>query len=197
MDNSMDSQYWNNRYLLQQTGWDIGYVSTPIKTYIDQLENKKISILIPGCGNGYEVEYLLEKGFQDITVIDIAPAAIEKLSQKLQRFLDSSLTVITGDFFTLAGHFDLVLEQTFFCALDPSLRNDYARKMNELLHLGGKLAGVLFNREFEGGPPFGGTSTEYKKLFSPFFLIKKIEACYNSIDARKDSEVFIILEARK
>jgi SAM-dependent methyltransferase len=196
MDNPMDEQYWNNRYLQQQTGWDIGFVSTPLKMYIDQLENKNMAILIPGCGNGYEVEYLLMQGFQQITVIDIAPVAIENLSQKLSRFIGSGLTVITGDFFSLSGHFALVFEQTFFCALDPSLRMAYVKKMAELLQPGGKLVGVLFNRQFEGGPPFGGTQAEYVKLFSPYFNIQKMELCYNSIDARKDTELFINLEAK-
>ena len=46
-----------------QLGWDLGEVSPPIKSYIDTLEDKNIRILIPGCGNTYEAEYLLEQGF--------------------------------------------------------------------------------------------------------------------------------------
>ena len=45
------------------TGWDIGKGSTPILTYIDQLEDKSIKILIPGCGNAHEAEYLVSKDF--------------------------------------------------------------------------------------------------------------------------------------
>jgi hypothetical protein len=48
-------------------------VSPPIKAYIDTLKNKDIAILIPGCGNTYEAAYLLlEQGFTNVTVIDIA-----------------------------------------------------------------------------------------------------------------------------
>ena len=50
--------YWTNRYSKAKTGWDIGYPSTPLKTYFDQLENKDLRILIPGAGNAYEAEYL-------------------------------------------------------------------------------------------------------------------------------------------
>ena len=39
---SLDSNAWNQRYISNNTGWDIGYVSTPIKEYIDQISNKKI-----------------------------------------------------------------------------------------------------------------------------------------------------------
>ena len=70
--------YWSNRYDTDDTGWDLGQVSPPIKAYLDQLENKNLRILIPGCGNTYEAEYLLQSGFTNITVIDIAP-----LSQSL------------------------------------------------------------------------------------------------------------------
>ena len=51
---SLDSNSWNQRYISKNTGWDIGFVSTPIKDYIDQINNKNIRILIPGCGNAHE-----------------------------------------------------------------------------------------------------------------------------------------------
>jgi hypothetical protein len=62
--------------------------------------------------------------------------------------------------------------------------------MHQLLKPAGKLVGVLFNREFEGGPPFGGSKEEYKQLFSKHLHIKKMELCYNSIPQRKDAELF-------
>mgnify|MGYP000899644145 FL=1 len=58
-------QYWSKRYLKNQTGWDIGAPSRPIKTYIDQLDNRDLKILIPGAGNSYEAEYLLKQGFKN------------------------------------------------------------------------------------------------------------------------------------
>ncbi|MCB0465166.1 MAG: SAM-dependent methyltransferase, partial [Aequorivita sp.] len=58
--------FWNHKYLSGETGWDIGYVSTPIKEYIDQLSDKNLKILIPGGGNSYEAEYLFESGFNNV-----------------------------------------------------------------------------------------------------------------------------------
>ena len=43
--------YWEERYQKQDTGWDIGTISTPLKEYIDQLTDKKCRILLPGAGN--------------------------------------------------------------------------------------------------------------------------------------------------
>lgn len=191
--NNLNADYWSQRYEQNATGWDIGYVSTPIKEYIDQLRDKSISILIPGCGNSYEAEYLLQQGFTNITLIDISPILTKRLEEKFNTFQKKQLTIINGNFFDLKGQFDLIIEQTFFCALDPSLRQAYADKMFELLKPGGKLAGVLFNKSFEGGPPFGGSQSEYEQIFGEKFSIVKMEECYNSIPPRKGSELFIIL----
>ena len=39
----LNKNYWNNRYKKKETGWDVGYASTPLKNYIDQLENKRFA----------------------------------------------------------------------------------------------------------------------------------------------------------
>ena len=52
------------RWQHQQTGWDLGMISPPIKQYIDSIDDKNQRILIPGCGNAHEAVYLLEKDLQ-------------------------------------------------------------------------------------------------------------------------------------
>ncbi|RYY45792.1 MAG: methyltransferase domain-containing protein [Chitinophagaceae bacterium] len=189
----LDKDYWDNRYKNQQAGWDIGTVSTPLKEYIDQLGDKHIPILIPGCGNAYEAEYLLEHGFTNITVVDISFVAAQAVKEKLARY-GTKLTVIHGDFFQLQYKYQLILEQTFFCAIDPALRKNYAEKMYELLLPGGKLVGLFFNRQFDGGPPFSGNREEYLQLFAPLFNIIKMETAYNSITPRSGTELFVLLQ---
>ncbi len=189
--NNLTKTYWQNRYDEQQTGWDVGEITTPLKEYFDQLASKNLKILIPGAGNGYEVEYLFNNGFKDVTVIDLAEKPLENLLGRNPQFPKNNL--ICGDFFEHSGQYDLIVEQTFFCALDPSLRPRYAAKMAELLKPGGKLVGLLFNTEFTGGPPFGGNRAEYLEYFKPFFEIKTFESCYNSIKPREKRELFINL----
>ncbi len=77
-----DPDFWNTHYINDQTNWDLGMVSPAIKIYIDQLTNKNLRILIPGCGNSYEAEYLAEKGFTDIILVDISDVLINRLKQK-------------------------------------------------------------------------------------------------------------------
>ena len=61
MNSYLTKSFWEDKYVNFETGWDIGYISTPIKSYIDKLKNKEISILIPGAGNAYEAEYLYKE----------------------------------------------------------------------------------------------------------------------------------------
>ncbi|MFI0491035.1 methyltransferase domain-containing protein, partial [Flavobacterium sp.] len=164
----------------------------PIKAYIDTLEDKNTSILIPGCGNSYEAEYLLNQGFTNVTVIDIAPTLVENLCHKFEN--NPNIAIVLGDFFEHEGKYDLIIEQTFFCALPPTMRQQYVVKMHQILSENGKLAGLLFNRLFEGGPPFGGSQAEYELLFADKFDFLKMELCTNSMIKRANTELFIELQ---
>jgi methyl halide transferase len=185
---NLNADFWNNRYENNQIGWDLGGVSPALKFWMDQLPDKSASILIPGAGNAYEVDYLVALGFTNITVIDIAPKLVAALKQRFSSV--NEVTIILGDFFGLEGKFDVVLEQTFFCAIDPELRSQYVDKMKELLTDKGQLLGVLFNRSFTGGPPFGGSIAEYETLFNDNFDAKFIP-CDVSHPARQGSEVLL------
>jgi len=191
MSNELNGEYWSKRYAENDAVWDMGRISPPLKGYIDQLTDKDIAVLIPGCGNAHEAEYLIQQGFTNVTLIDISELLVEELKKK---FTSGNPRIIFGDFFELNEKFDLILEQTFFCALDPSLRAKYADKMHELLSDEGKLAGLLFDKDFDGGPPFGGSKEEYEDLFSQKFKIVKMEPCYNSVEPRAGAELFFILK---
>lgn len=189
----LNETYWQTRWENKQTGWDIGYPSTPLKEYIDQLEDTALSILIPGCGNAYEGGYLVEKGFENTFLLDISKSALTHVEKRFPGIPENNL--IHDNFFNHQGEYDLILEQTFFCALDPAMRPKYVQKIRSLLKPGGKLVGVLFHdRLYQDHPPFGGFLPEYKALFSPHFHVHVMEMCYNSIKPRKDREVFILLE---
>jgi SAM-dependent methyltransferase len=189
---NLDKDFWNNRYAENQTGWDVGAPTTPLKEFIDTLTDKSIRILIPGCGNAYEAEYLHEQGFENVCVIDIAPLALEGFKKRVPDFPQDHL--LLGDFFAHEGEYDLILEQTFFCALDPKLRTAYAKKMHELLAPNGKLCGVMFCFELtEQGPPFGGSAAEYQGYFGGLFCMERMEPCLNSIAPRLGRELWVEL----
>lgn len=193
--NQFNKEFWTARYQNNETGWDLGAPSTPLKEYIDQLKDKNLSILIPGAGNAYEAEYLFNKGYKNITVIDISIEPLKNIQKRLPDFPKENL--IFGDFFDHTKQYDLILEQTFFCALNPSLREKYVEQMYKLLKPAGKLVGVLFTEPLNNEmPPFAATKEEYLALFSPKFNFKVFDTCYNSIKPREGRELFINLEKK-
>lgn len=182
--------YWNHKYISKETGWDIGCASAPLKNYINQLEDKNIKILIPGGGNSYEAEYLHNRGFQNVFVVDISRVPLQNLQNRVPGFPKECLLHL--DFFDIEESFDLILEQTFFCAINPSLRSKYASKAHRLLTENGKLTGVLFDATLNTeSPPFGGNKTEYLEIFEPYFNIEIMERSHNSIFERSGIELFI------
>ncbi|MFK7000528.1 class I SAM-dependent methyltransferase [Flavobacterium oreochromis] len=188
---NLNNNYWENRYLKNEIGWDVGSITQPLKSYIDQLKNKDLKILIPGGGNSYEFEYLIQKGFKNTYVLDYAQTPIKNIKKRLPKVPNHQ--IICEDFFSHKDHYDLIIEQTFFCALSPSLRKEYVLKMNSLLIPQGKIAGLLFEFPLTSeSPPFGGSKEEYQTLFSPHFNIKTLETAYNSIKPRQGKELFFI-----
>ena len=201
MKNVNQAEFWQQRYEQDSIGWDMGQVSPPLKAYIDQLPEsaKDQAILVPGAGNAYEVGYLHEQGFTNVTLVDFAPAPIQAFAERYPDFPAEQL--ICADFFNLSPEqyqFDWVLEQTFFCAINPARRDEYIQHMATLLKAKGKLVGLLFDKDFgRQEPPFGGTREEYQQRFLPRFDIGIMEPSYNSHPARKGSELFIKMHVKQ
>lgn len=191
----LHKNYWEQKYTEEDIAWDVGTISTPLEEYFNQLTNKDLQILTPGAGNSYEAEYLYKSGFKNVDIIDIAMQPLQNLKKRVPSFPQNQL--IQNDFFDHNKKYDLIIEQTFFCALHPTSRNKYVKHIKKLLKEKGKLVGVLFDFELtEKGPPFGGSLNEYLTLFSKDFSIKTLDKCHNSIKPRLGSELFFIFEKK-
>ncbi|UOQ52735.1 methyltransferase domain-containing protein [Hymenobacter cellulosivorans] len=197
-DSELDAAYWSGRYNTGQTGWDAGAITPPLRDYFQQMSLPHAArILIPGAGRGYEAEYLHTAGFENVFVADIAPEALRDLHQRVPGFPAEHL--VEQDFFALptVPAYDLIVEQTFFCALNPGLRPDYARQCAALLRTGGTLMGLLFDTEFAAaGPPFGGSRVEYEAYFAPYFDFVHFAPAFNSIKPRQGKELYMCLRKK-
>ena len=65
--------------------------------------------------------------------------------------------------------FDFIYDYTFLCALDPSIRLLWSKKMSELVKPGGELLTIIFpiSVDKEGGPPFRVSLDIVKDLLVP------------------------------
>ncbi len=195
-----EQEFWQERYDEDKTGWDLGKISTPIKEYVDQLTDTSIRILIPGAGNAYEAEYLWNKGFKNVFILDIATTPLQNFKKRITDFPEEQL--INQDFFKHKESYDLIIEQTFFCSFPPIKMNrtKYATKMASLLKENGKIAGVFFDFPLTDNiekRPFGGSLKEYRTYFQPYFSLNVFERCHNSNADRMDKELFAILQKKK
>lgn len=188
----MDKSYWTQRYAEKKTGWDIGYPSTPIVAYFNHYDERAKRILVPGAGNAYEAEHLWNEGHKELHVCDLSKLPLDNFKSRCPSFPPDQL--IEGDFFKLTDTYDIIVEQTFFCALPRDYRQQYVQQCHRMLQEDGYIVGLLFNKEIVAdGPPFGGSIEEYLELFAPYFDIAIMEDCHNSIPPRKGNELFIKL----
>src|SRR5919106_2159595 len=98
MGNSSDSNqpdFWTIRYAAGKTPWDFGGVPAALKSF---LERSSIpgTVLIPGCGSGYEIQAFDAAGY-DVSAIDFSPAAVDQAKRGLGSLAER---VTLGDFFT-------------------------------------------------------------------------------------------------
>ena len=187
---------WQRHYDEGDLGWDLGQVAPP---FIKLFESKTIlpgKTLIPGCGRGHEVIYLAENGFE-VTAVDYSPGAVNHLKYTVQE-RNLKCEVLHMDFFGIDsahnGVYDLLIEQTFFCAISPEQRSSYVSTVARALKKGGMLAGLFYHTgEEEGGPPFNTTREDIKKYFSDSFEIRQLSKTEDSAEQRKNKEWLAIL----
>lgn len=181
---------WQDHYEKNDLGWDLGRASPPLARWIEENSIAPCRVIVPGCGRGHEVLHLAEKGFE-VTAVDFTAGAVDHVSRALaERGLRG--TPMQRNFFDLEsqydGAFDLMLEQTFFCAISPRERPAYVNTACRILKPGACLLGLFYQTNESGGPPFNTTRDDILHHFSPRFEIEHLEKTPHSVDRRKDRE---------
>ncbi|MFQ5760357.1 MAG: methyltransferase domain-containing protein [Acidiferrobacterales bacterium] len=165
-DKDLSRQWWDNRYADDHIPWDRQGVSPALYHWLEAGTLTPGRILVPGCGRGHEVVELTRCGF-DVTAVDIAPAAIAFLQQRLfEQRLHADVQQV--DLFALDpdGTYDAIYDQTSLCAMVPSQWPDYERRLHRWLHSDGQLFILFMQTERPGGPPFHCDLSEMRRLFS-------------------------------
>ena len=196
--NGYEQADWQKHYDENDLAWDLGEVANP---FVRLWEDKVLtpgSLIIPGCGQGHEVIYFAERGFQ-VTGVDFSSGAVELLSESLSR-KKLNAKVLHRNFFeldeTYNKAYDALLEQTFFCAIHKDQRSAYVETVSRILKPGGLLFGLFYETGEEGGPPFNTTEADIQNHFAAAFDIERLEKCSFSSEKRKDKEWLAVMRKK-
>ena len=162
--------FWDARYASGETPWDFQGVPAALKAFLKAAPPG--SVLIPGCGVGYEVRAFHDAGWR-VAAIDFSLAAVQRARSELGVLAQC---VLLGDFFRhdFGGtRFDLIYERTFLCALPPDLWPEYVKRVTQLLYQGAKLAGIFLYGEQTEPPPYPLTTEKARELFGESFSLIK------------------------
>jgi len=161
------AEFWDTRYRGGVTPWDAGAVPPQLVKWLKW--PAKSSVLVPGCGAGYEVRAFAEHG-HEVTAIEFSDAALEAASRELGALAH---LVKKADFFSFqTAAYDLVYERAFLCALPRSMWARWAARTAELVRPGGRLIGFFFFDDNERGPPFGISQPQLDQLLRPAFVLE-------------------------
>lgn len=191
----MNITNWDQSYQENFTPWDKGEPSPPLVEWfsMNQVSGR---VLVPGCGVGHDVAFLVSHGV-DAIGLDIAPTAIARAQARYPQLAERFLT---GDLFELSGQFDAVVEHTCLCALPPEWRGRYRDAVAALLKPGGLLIGIWFvNPEMEPGepgPPFGISPEDLTALFAEKFELMESYTPKNAYPGREGREMLCVFQRR-
>ena len=158
--------FWDERFARGFTPWDRGAVPAELRRFVAGCE-RPLTVLIPGCGSGYELAWLMEQGW-DASAIDFAPEAVARAKRVAGRWDER---VLEADFFAWepARPLDMVYECAFLCAMPPAMWPRVAARWAELLRPGALLAGFFYFGDKPKGPPFGIARERLEALLADGF----------------------------
>ncbi len=156
-----DRAFWQQRFDTGELPWDRGASSPQLDAWLADGSLRPGRVVVPGCGSGHEVLRLAAAGFA-VTALDYAPGALALTRTGLARAgLQAELLQADVLDWQPAAPFDLVYEQTCWCALHPDHWAAYAARLRAWLRPGGRLALLAMQAPRAGaadgrieGPPY-------------------------------------------
>lgn len=169
-------EFWQSKFEANATPWDRG---GPGPQLLSWMRDGTLStgpglrrVVVPGCGNGHEVEALARAGLE-VTGVDYAPAAVARGRARLAA-AGLPGTVEQADVLAWAppAPVDAVYEQTCLCALHPDHWRAYADALHAWLRPGGRLFLLMMQITRPGaaegiveGPPYHCDVNAVRALF--------------------------------
>ena len=189
---------WERHYEEKDLRWDLDEVAPPFEHLWKERNILPCKAIVPGCGAGHEVIFLAKKGF-NVTAVDYTYGAIKLIESAFEKN-NYSGEVLRQDFFKLDCEynekFELILEHTFFCAINPNMRQAYVETTKRILKAGGYLIGLFYETNEDGGPPFNTHQKDIEKYFSDSFMIESLSKTSHSAEQRREKEWLAVLKKK-
>ena len=189
--------FWDNIYLNETPKWDLGKPTPILTELLTRLKIPKMRVLVLGCGTGHDAAYFALQG-HFVTAVDFSAQAIEKAEAQYGSV--PNLKFVQQDIFKLPreweAQFDLVFEQTCYCAIDPARRNALVKIWRRMLAPNGHLLGIFFTMERKNLPPFGATEWEIRKRLRTDFHFIFWGRWRTSIADRNGKELAVYLQKK-
>jgi len=212
LNNPRWAQIWDNG-LAPGQAFDAKVSSPLLVKYIAEGKVPEGRALVPGCGRGYDVT-VLSTPTRAVLGLDIAEKAVQAARERMAALPESecykqNAVFSTSSFFGLdaqpvplpldesSTQFDFIYDYTFLCALDPSVRGEWAAQMGKLVKPGGELLTLVFPIRVDDGhgPPFAVSLDLLKDLLLPVGFecleleLLPPELCHKGRDGSSDKAV--------
>ncbi len=199
--NVSGADFWEAAYRENRDGWELGEVAPPLARALREMPAPTTGAraIVFGSGRGHEARAAAERGWS-VVGVDFAESARAEAARLTPAALRDRIEWRTADLFTLAdtdaGAFDLAVEHTSYCAIDPARRPEWMRVARAVLRPGATLLALFYTHGREGGPPFGATQDEVLAALAPHFDVVRREVPSDSIERRRGEELLVWATAR-
>eukprot|EP00934_Nitzschia_sp_Nitz4_P007348 Nitzschia sp. Nitz4//scaffold147_size54853//20822//21691//NITZ4_006615-RA/size54853-processed-gene-0.22-mRNA-1//-1//CDS//3329536687//7338//frame0 len=195
---------WETLWKEGLTPWDLGGPTKAMISEVASKNLAPTTALIPGCGTGYDLvslgrylDSLKDSASPPSTVVglDISETSLRMAQEYLEATLErdgptqTDILLCKGDFFaspttwdtlyqtgssSVPEQYDFIFDYTFFCAIPPELRPNFAPQVNQLLNTDGHLLTLMFplttkekaEASKDVGPPYLMCVESYKEFMN-------------------------------
>ena len=194
-------EYWENRWITNQTGWHRSVYNDLMVKYWPELGIPTDSkVLVPLCGKSLDMLWLAEKGHA-IVGIEFTRVAVERFLSENNlehtivkhpsyiEFSSERFTILNGNILAIPS--DLIQAEAWYdraamIAINPDLREDYVSQIRQQTKVGavGLLITYSYPQEEMEGPPFSLNNGDVFQLFQDGFRVE----CLETIELEDEKE---------
>lgn len=192
----MELDFWQQRW----NNGEIGFHQQQINPYLayfydvkgpDRARRADLKVFVPLCGKSADLHWLVTQGYQ-VLGVECSEIAVKAFFEEQgidhtvepsmlhQQYSSQGLDILQGDFFTLSSELTSdvtdVFDRASLIALPEDMRQQYVKKMSELLRPGTRtlLVTLAYDQSEMDGPPFSVTEEEVIDLYSSEYRIDKL-----------------------